>query len=62
MKDFIKVFILLVMVFGSVALLIWMGYVLGYWGMVFLSVVIATAIIIFVIKKLPSRRPPNGNE
>lgn len=59
MKDFIRVFILLVMVMASLSLVVFLGYVLGYVGMSLLAIFISTVIILLFIKYFPSRGDKN---
>ena len=49
MKDFFKVFIMLVLVMGSMAGFVYLGFVLSVWVWAILEIVIATAVIILFI-------------
>jgi membrane protein implicated in regulation of membrane protease activity len=50
MKDFARVLLLLLGVFGLVAGTIYLSYVLGYWGMSLLGIVISTVVILWFIR------------
>ncbi|MFA0963578.1 hypothetical protein AB9P05_17370 [Roseivirga sp. BDSF3-8] len=60
MKDFIRVFILLVIVLASVAVLYYLGFVLGYWGWAIFEIVLSVGLILLAIRLLPSHRPPRS--
>ncbi len=50
MKDFVKVFVMLVIVMAFMAGTAYLGFVLGQTGMAILSAVIAVVVIVLVIK------------
>jgi hypothetical protein len=56
MKDFVGVFLLLIGVFGSVALFAYLAFYLDYLAWAFLQIAISTAIILFCIRYFRSRR------
>ena len=56
MKDFVGMFILLVMVFGSVVLFGYLAFYLDYRGWAFFQIALSTAVIMFCIRYFRSRR------
>lgn len=56
MKDFLGVFMLIVLVFGSVALFAYLGFYLNYFWWAMLQIVISVGIILFCIRYFRSRR------
>ena len=56
MKDFVGVFVLLVLVFGSVALFGYLAFYLDYLGWALLQIGISTAVILLCIRYFRSRR------
>ncbi len=49
MKDFRRVFLLIVLVFGGLALFVYIGFVIGNLLLALLEIVVVTAIIVVVI-------------
>ena len=56
MKDFLGVFVLLLVVFGSLALFGYLAFVLDYLGWAFLQMAVSTMIVLFCIRYLRSHR------
>ena len=56
MKDFLGVFVLLALVFGSMALFAYLAFSLNYVGWALLQIAISTAVILFCIRVFRSRR------
>lgn len=56
MKDFVGIFLLLIGVFGSVALFGYLAFYLDYLAWAFLQIGISTAIILFCIRYFRSHR------
>lgn len=56
MRDFVGVAVLLILVFGSMALFAYLSYYLGYFGWAMLQIVLSTAIILFCIRYFRSHR------
>ncbi|WKN32215.1 hypothetical protein PZB74_02450 [Porifericola rhodea] len=56
MKDFLGVFVLLILVFGSMALFIYLMFYLDYLWFAILQIILSTAIILFCIKYFRSHR------
>lgn len=54
MRDFIRVFLMLIIVFGGMAFSVYLGWILGTWGMALLSLIITVAIIVLFIKYSPA--------
>ncbi len=59
MKDFLGVFGMLVLVFGSLALFAYLMFYLDYIWFAMLQIVISTAIILLFIPFYRSHRPPS---
>lgn len=55
MKDFFAVFLMLVLVMAGILVFMFLGQVLGYFGMLIMEIVIVTAIILLAIRFI---RPP----
>ena len=58
MKDFLGVFVMLILVFGSMALFVYLMFWLDYVWFAMLQIVISTAIILLFIRYFRSHRPP----
>lgn len=56
MKDFLGVFLLVILVFGSVAFFIYLGFYLNYFWWAMLQIIISVAIILFCIRYFRSHR------
>lgn len=56
MKDFLGVFVLIFLVFASVALFTYLGFYLNYFWWAMLQIIISMAIILFCIRYFRSRR------
>jgi hypothetical protein len=57
MKDFLGVFLLLVLVFGSLALFTYLMFYLDYIWFALLQIAISTAVILLFIRFYRSHRP-----
>lgn len=57
MKDFLGVFIMLVLVFGSVALFAYLMFYLDYIWISMFQIILSTTIILLFIRFYRSRRP-----
>jgi hypothetical protein len=58
MKDFLGVFVMLVLVFGSLALFTYLMFYLDYIWFAMLQIVISTVVILLFIRFYRSHRPP----
>jgi len=58
MKDFLGVFVMLILVFGSMALFVYLIFWLDYVWFAMLQIVISTVIILLCIRYFRSHRPP----
>ncbi|MEK6480039.1 hypothetical protein WJR50_21025 [Catalinimonas sp. 4WD22] len=56
MKDFLGVFVLLILVFGSMALFVYLMFYLDYAWFAFFQIVLSTVIILLCIKYFRSHR------
>ncbi|MDF9795261.1 Flp pilus assembly protein TadB [Catalinimonas alkaloidigena] len=56
MKDFLGVFVLLILVFGSMALFVYLMFYLDYAWFAFFQIVLSTVIILLFIKYFRSHR------
>ena len=56
MKDFVGVFLLLIGVFGAVAIFVYLAFHLNYPAWAFLQIGISVAVILFCIRYFRSRR------
>ncbi|MEQ9439397.1 MAG: hypothetical protein RIG62_10125 [Cyclobacteriaceae bacterium] len=57
MKDFLGVFVLIVLVMGTLALFAYLAFALNYYGWAFLQIALSTGIILFCIRYFRSHRP-----
>lgn len=56
MKDFLSVFVMLILVFGSMALFVYLMFYLDYFWYAIFQIILSTAIILFCIKYFRSHR------
>lgn len=56
MKDFLSVFVMLILVFGSMTLFVYLMFYLDYFWFAIIQIVLSTAIILFCIKYFRSHR------
>lgn len=56
MKDFVRVLLLLLAVFGGIAFFVYLGWILGSWGMAIFSLVVSVIIIMLVIRYFPLQK------
>lgn len=56
MKDFLGVFVLLILVFGSMALFVYLMFYLDYVWFAFFQIVLSTVIILLCIRYFRSHR------
>ena len=57
MKDFLGVFVLIVLVMGTLGLFAYLAFALNYYWWAILQVVVSTGIILFCIRYFRSHRP-----
>ncbi|MFP4092134.1 MAG: hypothetical protein ACLFUB_16900 [Cyclobacteriaceae bacterium] len=58
MKDFLGVFVMLILVFGSMALFVYLMFWLDYFWFAMFQIILSTAIILLSIRYFRSHRPP----
>jgi hypothetical protein len=57
MKDFLGVFVMLILVFGSMALFVYLMFWLDYFWFAMFQIILSTAIILLFIRYFRSHRP-----
>jgi hypothetical protein len=57
MKDFLGIFLMLLLIVTGICFFVFFGNFFGYIGLAILEIIIATAIILLAIRYFRSRRP-----
>jgi hypothetical protein len=57
MKDFLAVFVMLILVFGSLALFVYLTFYLDYIWFAMFQIILSTVIILYCIRYFRSHRP-----